>query len=603
MPSAMRNALTALVLSLASLAFLGPMGATLRAQPLPALAPTVAKPADPEPAPEVPAAYASPRATLRTFLEAMAAAAATGDKQHVRTAALCLDLSHLPAGVVEDLGADLAVKLKDVMDHLSLVRLASVPTVVEGDSWVWRTLETPPARIALARVADGRWLFDAETVKALDGLYDHFADKPKVAGATRFSLALSPALWFRSQMPSALTAEWFLMEHWQWLFLLGLLFIGWLAGRIVRALLAGPVDRFLARRSARVPPDLIARTLAPLSIVVMGGVWHVGLGHVGLDPEVAAVILVVFKFLAAFGVIRVAMRAIHIVTHVLAERARATPNRFDDLAVPFFHKTAMVLIVSLGLLFMGDVLGLSPTSLLAGLGLGGLAIALAAQDTVKNLFGSFTVILDRPFEIGDAIKLSNDVQGTVEEVGFRSTRLRSHENTLITVPNGNLISANVENFGKRTYFRWRTVLNLAYHTPADRVDAFANGVLELIRLHPHTRKDACSCHFDEFGPSSIDLLLICHFTATAWADFVAAKHALLLEILELARRLDVTFAYPTQTIHLARPSDGPGPAARPVVPLASYTARAAEARLEAAAVSGQSRQPPAEPTAVTDTQT
>jgi MscS family membrane protein len=558
--------------------------------PVPA-APTPAPPAEPPPG------LATPRATMRTFLEAMGAAARTGDKQQLVAAAACLDLSNLPAGVVEEVGADLAVKLKDVMDHLGLVKVTAVPTAPKDDVWIWREVEAVDARIALARVADGRWLFDPETVQALDALYDHFAALPKVAGATSFSLALSPALWLRAHMPSTLTGEWLLMEHWQWLFLLGLLFVGWLFGRVVRALLRGPVDRFLTRRSARVPPELIAKALAPLSIIVMGGVWHVGLRYVGLNPEVAAVILVVFKFLGAFGVVRVAMRAIHVVTHILVERARATPSRFDDLAVPFFHKTAMVIVVALGILFMADVVGVSPTSLLAGLGLGGLAVALAAQDTVKNLFGSFTVIFDRPFEVGDAIKLSADVQGTVEEVGFRSTRLRSADNTLITVPNGNLISANVENFGKRTFFRWRALLTLAPTTPTDLVEAFCRGAEELVRRHPDTRKEGFTCQLDEIGPHGLQIQFVCHFVLGTWAAYVGARHGLLLELLELARRLGVDFAFQTPP----EASRAQRPAGLPLAPDA-YAASVTRALAEAAVIAGTSRAPrPPAPPADTET--
>jgi MscS family membrane protein len=570
-------------------------GSEASGQPLPGL------PAEPVPAAtpaEVPAELATPRATMQTFIEAMAEAARTGDKQQLVRAARCIDLSNLPAGVVEEVGVDLAVKLKDVMDHLGLVRLGSVPTAPKGDLWVWRELAALDARIALEKRADGRWLFDAATVGALDGLYDHFAGQPKVAGATSFSLALSPALWIRAQMPPALTGEWLLMEHWQWLFLLGLLFCGWLIGRVVRALLRGPVDRFLTRRSARVPSELIAKALAPLSVVLMGGVWHVGLRYVGLNAEVAAVILVVFKFLAAFGVVRIAMRSIHIVTHVLIDRARLTPSRFDDLAVPFFHKTAMVIVVALGILFMGDVLGVSPTSLLAGLGLGGLAVALAAQDTVKNLFGSFTVIFDRPFEVGDAIKLSADVQGTVEEVGFRSTRLRSADNTLITVPNGNLISANVENFGKRTFFRWKAALTLGAATPADSVEAFCRGAEELVRRHPETRQDGLTCLLDELGPAGLQVQLVCHFRVATWAAYATARHGLLLELLELARRLGVDFAFQLTP-------DAPGrrvPAASPALGPDAYAASVARALGEAAAIAGSTRQARAtEPPAQTET--
>jgi len=256
----------------------------------------------------------------------------------------------------------------------------------------------------------------------------------------------------------------------------------------------------------------------------------------------------------AFGLVRGSFRFVDIMTWVLKEKALKTPSKFDDLLVPFFDKTAKVFIVCMGIIFIADVLGVSPASLLAGLGIGGLALALAAQDTVKNLFGSFTVILDRPFEIGDDIKIGNDIIGTVEEVGFRSTRIRTYENTLITVPNGNLISAHVDNLGKRTFWRYRAMLSLQYGTPPAKIHAFCQGLIELARHHPQTRKEVIRAGLHEFSASSLDVLFICHFAVPDSASNIAARHRLLLDIITLAHRIGVEFAFPTQTLHLV-PND------------------------------------------------
>lgn len=253
--------------------------------------------------------------------------------------------------------------------------------------------------------------------------------------------------------------------------------------------------------------------------------------------------------------------------------------------VPFFDKTSKVFVVCLGIVFIADVLGISPASLLAGLGIGGLALALAAQDTVKNLFGSLTVILDRPFEIGDDIKIGADITGTVEEVGFRSTRIRTYENTLITVPNGNLISATVDNQGKRTFFRCRLLLGLQYDTAPDKIHAFTEGLIELARNHPDTRKEVIRAGLHEFSASSLDVLFICHFAVADHAANIKARHILLLGIITLANRIGVEFAYPTQTVHLV--PDDPTRTSPRLLPQSLADLEAAErmGRAEALAIS------------------
>ncbi len=575
-PAAFTAALVASVLAAGALAPL-----TAHAQPAEAT---------PDAATAVPDALRSPRATMRTFLEAVVAAS-SGERARILDAVRCLDLSSIPAGVRADVGDDLAVKLKEVIDRVRFVDYNTIPESPDGPPWVFETIPALDASIVIAKVPDGRWLFSSATIDRVPELFSHFESAARVEGVMGDGLSLSPSLWLRSKMPPELRARWILMEHWQWLALIALILIGWTVGRIVRALLSGPIQRQLERRAFAVPSELVSRMLAPMNQVAMGLVWMAGIRWVGLDPGVAAVAIVIFKFLAALGVIRVAMRAINLVTWRLQERAKLTPSKFDDLAVPFFNKTAKVVVFAIGILFMADVFGISPASLLAGLGLGGLAIALAAQDTVKNLFGSFTVILDRPFEVGDGIRIPGAVEGTVEEVGFRSTRVRTWDNTLVTVPNGNLISANVENLGNRTFFRYRATLGLAYDTPPEKVEAFCRGFEELVRLHPETRKEAYFCRFAELGAHSLDLIANCHFAVPDGTAFLTAKHALLLDVLNLADRLGVAFAFPTQTLHLLNGGAAPTAPGRALTPAETYRLAGADGIAAATAISEASRAP------------
>lgn len=508
---------------------------------------------DAKPAP-VPVERRSARATIRSFLDSVVAASRDSKAELLDAAAACLDLTDLPAGTRDRTGRDLAIKLKEVIDRIKYVRYEEVPDLPDGPPWVFHSEPVIAAEISIARTETGEWLFTRATVARIEDLYTYFESKPKVEGVGGSGIAFSPTLWLRSKMPPELRERGFLLEHWQWLGLLATILLGWIVAAVVRSVLHGPVQRTLERREWMVPREMVWRLLQPTGLIATGLVWVIGLNWIGLPPSAQVVAMLIVKFMVAFGLIRGSFRFINIVTWVLKQKAEKTPSRFDDLVVPFFDKTAKVVVVCLGIVFVADVLGISPASLLAGLGLGGLALALAAQDTVKNLFGSVTIILDRPFEIGDDIKIGADITGTVEEVGFRSTRVRTYENTLITVPNGNLISATVDNLGKRTFFRCRLVLSLQYDTPPAKIHAFCGGLVELARNHPDTRKEVIRAGLHDFAASSLDVVFLCHFAVPDHASNARARHQLLLDIVTLAGRIGVEFAYPTQTLHVV-PND------------------------------------------------
>jgi len=170
------------------------------------------------------------------------------------------------------------------------------------------------------------------------------------------------------------------------------------------------------------------------------------------------------------------------------------------------------------------------------------------------LFGTFTVLMDKPFQLGDWITVG-DIDGSVEEVGFRSTRVRTFYNSVITVPNSRFISAHVDNMGERLHRRMKTMLSLTYDTPAEKVEAFCEGVRELIRQHPYTRKDTFYVYFTTWSASSIDILLYAFLTCPDWGTEMREKHRLYCDVLRLAEKLEVDFAFPTQTLHIAKPED------------------------------------------------
>jgi MscS family membrane protein len=212
-------------------------------------------------------------------------------------------------------------------------------------------------------------------------------------------------------------------------------------------------------------------------------------------------------------------------------------------------RSLRVFVVVIGIIFIADNLDVDVSSLLAGRGVGGLAFALAAKDLLGNFFGSLTVLLDRPFHIGDWV-IIGDVEGTIETVGFRSTRVRTFYNSLITMPNSILTTTKIDNMGARRYRRMKSMLSLTYDTSPEKIDAFCEGIRELIQLHPYMRKDYYQVYFNEYGAASLDILVYVFWETPDWNTELRERHRFLLDILRLAKQLDVEFAYPTQTLYL-----------------------------------------------------
>ena len=226
-----------------------------------------------------------------------------------------------------------------------------------------------------------------------------------------------------------------------------------------------------------------------------------------------------------------------------------TDNTLDDQLVPLVRKALRSFVVIIGALFILDNLDFNVTAFLAGLSIGGLAFALAAQDTIKNFFGSLMIFIDKPFQIGDWVT-SGEIDGTVEEVGFRSTRIRTFRNSVTYVPNGKLADAVVDNHGLRQYRRFSTKLALTYDTPPHLVELFVEGLRKIVEQHPDTRKDYYEVHLNDLGAHSLDVMFYIFFAVPSWSEELKAKHEILLKVMKLADTLGVRFAFPTQTLHM-----------------------------------------------------
>jgi len=339
------------------------------------------------------------------------------------------------------------------------------------------------------------------------------------------------------------------VQTWQWVGLLILIFFGVCLDLMIRLGLKAVVMRWLARQKAQAEKENIAGTLRPIGLFAAGVFWVITFAQLGIDGAPGVVLLAATRLYASFMGVLSAWRLVHLVAEVAENKARATDNRFDDVLVPLLRKTAKIFVVVMGFVYAANALDLEIGPLIASLGIGGLAIGFAARDTVENFFGSIAVILDRPFDIGDWVVVDG-VEGTVESVGFRSTRIRTFYNSQVTVPNGNLVRATVDNYGRRKYRRWKCHIGVQYDTPPESLIAFTEGIRELVRTHPYTRKDYFQVWVNEFADSSINVLLYIFHEVPDWTTELRERERLMVDMMRLADALGVSFAFPTQTVHL-----------------------------------------------------
>ncbi len=221
--------------------------------------------------------------------------------------------------------------------------------------------------------------------------------------------------------------------------------------------------------------------------------------------------------------------------------------------MPLIKKTLFVLTVLVGLIFIADSLGAKVGALLTSLGIGGLAFALAAQDTIANLFGSFVVVMDQPFKVGDAVKVGAHT-GTVEDIGLRSTKIRLLDKSLVVVPNKSVASEAITNLNRFTGRRVEQVLGLTYDTRPDQMEALVTELRQLIASEPEVDASSVHVYFRDFNASSMDVWLVYVVKAPDFAAHMKLRQKLNLAFMRAVEARGLSFAFPTQTVHLAEPT-------------------------------------------------
>lgn len=496
-------------------------------------APVPAKPAAEEPT-EAEPAPGSPRAALQKFLEL------SRRGRYVDAGAFL----EVPKAREND-RAVLAERLRAVMDRYVPVDLDKLSdqdagSLNDGLPARYEQVGTVPVvggasePVRLARRANGEgWLFSLSTVAHVDEWYDALPDR-----------------WLRQHLPASLLRVgprdvlW-----WQWAGLLLLAITGSVLGMITGALVRSVLGRAAKRTETIWDDRILARSRGPIALAFTVGFLRALLPQLLLYEPAEEFVHQVLRALLLANVLWGFWRLVDVV----AELAWSSEFSFDHPSsralIPLARRMGKAVVAVCAILLLVSALGYPVTSLIAGLGIGGLALALASQKTVENLFGAFSLGIDQPFREGDVVRVE-DLTGTVESLGLRSTRIRTADRTLVTIPNGKLAEMRLETYAARDRLRLGCIIGLEYGTSAEQMRAVLGDIERALREHPRLHDDGLSVRLIALAASSLDVEIVAFFATKDMEEFTLIRQELFLTFLQIIEKSGARIAFPTRTVHL-----------------------------------------------------
>jgi len=438
-------------------------------------------------------------------------------------------------------GPELAVKLLKIFQGRALIlRFAEIPTDPNfTDSATGRNIYYPFITyndIYLEKIS-GRWRYSEETVSHIDDIYSSI-----------YPFTINDYI---EKLPAFLRFKLFWsMELWQIVAVLFLILLVYLFQKLLRFIVRYVLKLIFAKLEST---DFFDRHFRPVVRAISGiislSIVILFVPILDLPLNVHIFLVLIYRVTLVIWLVVLSFRITDYAYYRIRKMLEHKGNKMAANMIPFFRTMFKTLLVIIGILFIIVSLGFDIWPWMAGLSIGGLAVALAAQETIKNIFGSITILADRPFDVGDWIIYDN-FEGTVEEIGIRSTTIRTFSDSLLTVPNGKLMDVTIDNMGLRKYRRFQTYLDIIYGTPVELLEAYVQGLEKLVQKHDFTRKDVHYIYISGLASSSIQIFIRIWLTSKTWKDELRDRHIFIKDMLELARSLGIEFAFPTQSLFI-----------------------------------------------------
>lgn len=454
-----------------------------------------------------------------------------------------LDLRNLPGGLSDADGPELARKLKVVLDRTLWVDIEALSTDPTGHSddgvasyrdWVGRLkLDDEQIDILLQRVPDGSggriWKISNKTVGDIPRLYESYGYGPI-------------GEWLYQLLPEY---EFLGLQTWQWVMLAGLFAVGYAIALVLTWLLA-----FMIRRSqSALREELSGFTTGPIRFLIM--VLFVRALFDTISPSVTALAIAEGQTLLTIVMTWVVISIVEIIRRNLANRMEARgAHQAKVLLRPAATAVKILIVVIAGMIWLEN-LGFKATTLLAGLGIGGLAVALAAQKSVENIIGAITLYAASPVRVGDFCRYG-DKLGLIDEIGLRYSRIRTLDRTVVTVPNAALAEMHLENFMERDKVWFHPQIRLRYDTTPDQIRYVLVEVRKMLYAHPKVDPDPARIRFSGFGEHSLDLDIFAYIPTRDFDEYLEVAEDINLRIMDIVAQAGCVLAVPTQTLWMER---------------------------------------------------
>jgi MscS family membrane protein len=480
------------------------------------------------------------RGTPRTSMEGFLAATRSGDYER---AANYLDLQRLPEGKAQQEGPILAQQLNFVLASSLWIDLDELSDLPEGRTKdglppnrdLIGRIETPEGtvQILMQRVPRGDgvsiWKISSATVHQIPTLWEHFGPGPWMEWA--------PSVLVNHKVGGLALVGWILI-----IAIAGLsLFAGFLATWIILGILRRWRSRF---------GDLLNRFVAGpfrlmIGVLVFSGIRQQFRASLALQGVLTAL----ESTLVILAVAWILLRLVDVAGRTIADRLLRRGQVQGIALIPGSARGVKIVIVAFTSIFMMHAFGYEITALMAGLGIGGIAVALAAQKSIENLIGGVTIYADRPLRVGDFCRFGERV-GTVEEIGLRSTRVRTLDRTLVSIPNADFSGLQLENFSVRDKIWFHPRIGLRYETSPDQIRYILVEIRKMLYAHPKVDADPARIRFVNFGAYSLDLDIFAYVKTTDYGEYLEVAEDLNLRIMEIVAEAGSCFAFPSQTTYI-----------------------------------------------------
>jgi len=493
----------------------------------------------------------SPRDTMRTFVEQWDNARVGNSELFLKT----MDLSQIAAAVREDEGALLGEYLIQVLYRIGLPLRQEIPDNPNRRGPYTHFVHPMGAvEVHPFEQEDGSriWRFSAETMASARALFMALEDMPLAEDTARAES--TPFFVIRNQVRSVhrelLNESGGGMELWQWLAL-----ALWLVVSIPVAWLLTRVVAWLFRMKAPEADHLLApetRFLWPLRLIFVAGIGLLALRILGLPQAVDMPLRILIGVTLSLAGGWLAYHLVDKVSRTLDAHSQRYRYR-DEVLRSLATSLAKLAVIIGAVLFLAEILSLPYQGVLAGLGIGGLAVALAARSTLENFIGGITLFADKPIEVGDFCRLGDHL-GVIESIGLRSVKVRSIDRTVVTIPNAEFVNLYIENFTRRDRILLRTTIGLRYETTPDQLRWLLVEIRKLLLQHPMVTPEPARVRFVGFGDHSVDVEIFAYVGTNDNSEFLGVREDLFLRLIDIVDASGTGFAFPSTVNYLARDS-------------------------------------------------